>query len=159
VLGAVLLAALTNGVGSADGQGIKIIAAPPVVVAAPPLMVAPAVVVQDDYVYYPNYGIYYNSGRNQYAYLQNGAWVTAPAPYGVTAEVLLASPSVHMDWHDSPERHHAEMVQRYPKNWQSSDEHHDLNHDQKVDRKSGPPDGDKKIGGTNDDDGGGRNKK
>jgi hypothetical protein len=140
VLGAMLLAALANGVSSADGQGIKIIVAPPVVVVAPPVVVAPAVVVQDDYVYYPDYGIYYNSGRNQYAYLNNGAWVTAPVPYGVTPEVLLASPSVHMDWHDSPEKHHADMVQRYPKNWKSSDEHHD----QKDDRKAGPPDGDKK---------------
>jgi len=127
VLGAVLLAALTNGAGSADGQGLRITVAPPVVVVAPPVVVAPTVVVQDDYVYYPNYGMYYNRGRNQYVYLNNGAWVTAPAPYGVTADVLLASPSVHMDWHDSPEKHHADMVKRYPKNW-----------------KSGPADGDRK---------------
>ena len=141
VLGAVMLATLTNGVGYADAQGIRIIVAPPVVVVAPPVVVAPVVVVQDDYVYYPSYGMYYNRGRNQYVYLDNGAWVTASAPYGVTAEVLLASPSVHMDWHDSPEKHHDDMVKRYPRDWKSSNDHHD----QKDDRQSGPPDGDNKL--------------
>jgi len=142
VLGAVLLAALANGAISAEGQGIgirvtppTIVVAPPVVVVAPPVVVAPVVVVQDDYMYYPNYGIYYNSGRHQYAYLNNGIWVTAATPYGVTADVLLASPSVHMDWHDSPEKHHAEMMQRYPKNWKSSDAHHDQKDDSKSDMK------------------------
>jgi hypothetical protein len=136
VLGAALLAALANGVDSAQAQGIGVTVTPPVVVVAPPAVGAPAVVVQDDYVYYPDYGIYYNSGRHQYAYLQDGAWVTASTPYGVTPDVLLASPSVQMNWHDSPEKHHAEMMQRYPKNWKSSDEHHDLNDNS----RSGPPD-------------------
>jgi hypothetical protein len=134
VLGAVLLAALTNGVSSADAQGIGVTVTPPVVV------VAPAVVVQDDYVYYPSYGVYYNSGRHQYAYLENGAWVMAPAPQGVSVDVLQASPSVNMDWHDSPERHHADMLKRYPKDWKSSDERHD----QRDNSKTGPPDGDNK---------------
>jgi hypothetical protein len=74
-------------------------------------------VVQDDYVYYPNYGIYYNSSRHQYAYMQGGAWILAPAPNGVSVAVLLTSPSVNMDFHDSPDKHHAEMVRKYPKNW------------------------------------------
>ncbi|MGA3268924.1 MAG: hypothetical protein ABSE16_19150 [Verrucomicrobiota bacterium] len=140
VLGAVLLAALTGGAGSADGQGIGITVTPPVVVAAPAAVVAPAVVVQDDYVFYPTYGIYYNSNRHQYAYLENGAWVFAPTPQGVSVDVLMASPSVKMDWHDSPKTHHAEMLKRYPKDWKSSDEHHD----QKDNVKAGPTDGDKK---------------
>ena len=125
VLGAVLLATLTECVGNADGQGVGITVTPPVVVVAPPVVVAPAVVIQDDYVYYPNYGVYYNSHRHQYAYLEGGAWVLAPAPQGVSVEVLLASPSVRMDFHDSPEKHHAEMVQKYPKNWKPSAEHQD----------------------------------
>ncbi|MGA2787996.1 MAG: hypothetical protein ABSF60_10755 [Verrucomicrobiota bacterium] len=140
VLGAVLLAALTGCVVNADAQGIGITVQAPVVVVAPPVAVAPAVVVQDDYVYYPNYGIYYNSHRHQYAYLEGGAWVFAPVPQGVSVEVLLASPSVRMDWHDSPEHHHAEMVQKYPKNWKSSDEHQD----QKEHSKDAAPDHDKK---------------
>jgi len=115
VLGAALLVTLTECVGHADGLHVGIIV-PPVVVVAPPVVVAP-VVLQDDYVYYPNYGVYYNSRRHQYAYLEDGAWVSAPAPRGVSADVLLASPSVRMDFHDSPEKHHAEMVHKYPKNW------------------------------------------
>jgi hypothetical protein len=111
VLGAVLLVVLTENAANAGGVNI-VIAVPPPVVVAPPV-----VVVQDDYVYYPNYAVYYNSHRHQYAYLNGGAWVYAPAPYGVSVDVLLASPSVHMDFHDSPERHHAEMVNRYPRNW------------------------------------------
>jgi len=142
VLGAVLLTALTECVGSADGQGVGITVTPPAVVVAPPV-VAPVVVIEDDYVYYPNYAIYYNSRRHQYAYLENGVWVSQPAPQGVSAEVLLASPSVNMDWHDSPERHHAEMLQRYPKNWKPSGGHQD----QKEDRKVAAPDGDKKMPG------------
>jgi hypothetical protein len=133
VLGAVLLAALTDGVSNVDGQGVKITVTPPIVVVAPP-------VVQEDYVYYPNYGVYYNSGRHQYYYLRGDAWVWAPAPEGVTVDVLLASPSVRMDWHDSPEHHHAEMVQRYPRNWKPSAEHQD----RKEDLKAAVPDGDKK---------------
>jgi len=39
--------------------------------------------------------------------------------------VLLASPSVHMDFHDSPAKHHAEMIHKYPKNWKSSGSDHD----------------------------------
>lgn len=137
VLGAVLLAALAEGVSSADGQAVGITVTPPEVV------MAPAVVVQDDYVYYPTYGVYFNSSQNRYTYLNNGAWVIAQAPYGVSIDVLRASPSVNMDWHDSPEKHHAEILHRYPKDWKSSDEHHDQN----TDRKAVTPDGDKKTPG------------
>jgi hypothetical protein len=119
VLGATLLTMLTGSVGYADGLRVGIVVAPPVVVVAPPV-----VVVQDDYDYYPNYGIYYNSHRHQYAYLENGAWVMQPAPQGVSVGVLMASPHVRMDFHDSPANHHAEMLRKYPKNWKSSNEHH-----------------------------------
>jgi hypothetical protein len=128
VLGAVLLAALTECVGSADGQGVSITVTPPVVVA-------PVVVVQDDYVYYPNYGMYYNSHRHQYAYLENGAWVLAPGPQGVTVDVLLASPSVHMDFHDSPANHHKEMLQKYPRDWKPSGVHQDQKENRKDDKR------------------------
>jgi hypothetical protein len=118
VLGAVLLATLTESAGYAGGVSI-------VIGVPPPVVVAPVVVVQDDYVYYPNYAIYYNSSRHQYAYLEGDAWVLAPAPQGVSVEVLLASPSVHMDFHDAPENHHKEMIQKYPRNWKPSGENHD----------------------------------
>jgi hypothetical protein len=136
VLGAALLAMFTGSVGNADaGVSIVIGAPPPVVVVAPPV-----VVVQDDYVYYPDYAVYYNSGRHQYAYLEGDAWIFALAPRGVTVEVLLASPSVHMDWHDSPANHHAEMMRKYPRDWQPAGEHHDVNEG----RKDAGPDHDKK---------------
>jgi hypothetical protein len=94
---------------------------PSVVVETPPPtdVQAPSTVVvgQDDYVYYPSYGIYYISGRHQYASLQGGAWISEPAPRGVAVGVLNASPSVKMDFHDAPANHHAAIAQQYPKNW------------------------------------------
>ncbi len=78
------------------------------------------VVVQDDYVYYPNYECYYSVNRHQYAYREGNAWVSRPAPRGVSVNVLQASPSVRMNFHDAPARHHADVVKQYPKNWKSS---------------------------------------
>ena len=60
------------------------------VYVAPPVMVEPTIVIQDDYVYYPSYGVYYSSSRRQYAYQDRGAWVSRPAPRGVSVNVLLA---------------------------------------------------------------------
>jgi hypothetical protein len=146
VLGVLLLAALAEYAGNADGQLVKVILAPPVVVVAPPVVTAP-VVVEDDYVYYPNYEIYYNSSRHQYAHLDGGAWVWSTAPDGVAVDVLLASPSARMDFHDSLEKHHAEMLQKYPRNWRPSDGHQDVrqeeHQDQKEDRNVNRPDHDK----------------
>jgi hypothetical protein len=115
VLGAVLLATLTGCVGYVDGPRAGVYVAPPVVETG--------VVVEDDYVYYPGYDVYYNSSRHQYAYLEGGAWVSRPQPHGVSIDVLLASPSVRMNFHDSPGNHHAEMVKRYPRNWVPSGAH------------------------------------
>ncbi len=105
VLGAVLLATLTGCVGYVDGPHAAVYAESPVFVA------------QDDYIYYPGYNVYYSSSRHQYAYQDHGAWVSRPAPRGVSVNVLVASPSVKMDFHDSPANHHTEIAQRYPKNW------------------------------------------
>jgi hypothetical protein len=102
VLGAVLLVTLAGCVGYVDG---------------PRAEVGTTVVVQDDYVYYPGYEVYYSSSRHQYAYREGRAWVSRPAPRGVSANVLMASPSVRMDFHDSPAQHHAAVVKQYPKNW------------------------------------------
>jgi hypothetical protein len=112
VLCAALLATLTGCVGYVGGPSAGMYVAPPVVETG--------VVVQDNYVYYPNYDVYYNSSRHQYAYPEGGAWVSAPAPRGVSVDVLLASPSVKMDFHDSPAQHHAAVVKQYPKNWKPS---------------------------------------
>ena len=88
--------------------------------------------LQDDYVYYPSYGVYYNGYRHQYYYQDQGAWVSRPGPPGISVDVLLASPSVHMDFHDSPEHHHDAMVQRYPRNWSArrpNGSEHEQGHD------------------------------
>jgi hypothetical protein len=88
-----------------------------VYVEPPPL--SSVFVVQDEYVYYPTYQVYYSNNRHQYTYREGNAWVARPAPAGVPLKVLQASPSVKMDFHDSPENHYAAMVQKYPKNWSS----------------------------------------
>jgi hypothetical protein len=82
-----------------------------------PPVVGAVFIGQDDYVYYPAYECYYSVSRNQYAYREGNAWVSRPAPPGVEVSVLRASPSVKMDFHDSPQNHHAAVVQKYPKNW------------------------------------------
>jgi hypothetical protein len=105
VLGAMLLVTLTAPLSYADDVNVGVTLSP--------------AVAQDNYVYYPSYGIYYNSHRHQYAYQDHGAWVSRPEPQGVSAAILQASPSVKMDFHDSPANHHAAMVQKYPKNWKS----------------------------------------
>lgn len=80
-------------------------------------VVQPTVVLQDDYVYYPGYEVYYSSNRHQYVYRDGNAWVTRPAPPRVSVEVLFASPSVRVDFHDAPERHHESIIRSYPRNW------------------------------------------
>jgi hypothetical protein len=123
VLRAAFLVTLAAYVSNANGQSAVLTVNTP--------MVTTPVVVQDNYVYYPSYGVYYNSTRHQYAYMDGGAWVSRPAPSEVSAQVLLASPSVQMDFHDSPERHHAMMLKQYPKNWAPRDDNHREDHDKK----------------------------
>jgi hypothetical protein len=110
VLSIALLGTLTGCVGYVDGPRAGVYAEPPVVV------------VQDDYVYYPDYECYYSVSRHQYAYREGNAWVSRPAPRGVSVNVLLASPSVRMTFHDAPAQHHAEVVKQYPKNWKPAAE-------------------------------------
>ena len=117
LLGAVLLALLVKNGTDAQAQSLSITLNPPVVVA-------PAV-VPDTYIYYPNYGVYYNQHNHQY-YSQNGnVWVNQPQPYGVSVSVLQASPFVNMNFHDSPEHHHADMQRQYPRNWRPDAGHQD----------------------------------
>jgi hypothetical protein len=118
---AALLATLTGCVGYVDGPRAGVYVAPPVVESA--------VVVQDDYVYYPDYQIYYSSSRHQYFWPEGGAWVARPAPRGVSVDVLFASPSVRMNFHDSPANHHAEIVRQYPGNRRPSGQRDDRRDD------------------------------
>jgi hypothetical protein len=84
---------------------------------APPVYVEQAVVVQDDYVYYPSYQVYYSSSHHNYIYLEGRSWVTRPSPPRVSVDVLFRSPSVRVDFHDSPSAHHSRVVRQYPKHW------------------------------------------
>jgi hypothetical protein len=110
VLGAALLTTLTGCVAYVDPPRAEV-----AYVGPPP--VEAAVVIQDDYVYYPGYDVYFNSYRHLYYWQEGGVWVSRPSPRGVSVNVLFASPSVRMDFHDSPAHHHAEVVRRYPRSW------------------------------------------
>lgn len=70
---------------------------------------------QDEYVYYPDHEVYYNRNRGQYVYQDNGVWLTRTSPRRVSASVLQSSPSVRLDFHDSPQAHHATVAKQYPK--------------------------------------------
>src|SRR4051812_47088733 len=83
----------------------------------PPVYVEPTVVVQEEYVYYPSYQVYYSAHSRQYIYLDGRSWVTRPEPPRVSASVLFASPSVSLDFHDHPSRHHVNVARDYPKHW------------------------------------------
>jgi hypothetical protein len=121
VLCAALLGTLTGCVGYVDGPRTGVYVAPPVVV------------VQDDYIYYPGYQVYYSSSRHEYAYREGRTWVSRPAPRGVSVDVLVASPSVRMDFHDSPANHHAAVVKQYPKNWAPPGSNQGRNSDNRKD--------------------------
>jgi hypothetical protein len=88
-----------------------------VYVHTPTVQVEVGAAVQDDYVYYPGYQVYYSSNRRQFTYLEGRSWVSRPAPPRVSVDVLFASPSVRLDFHDSPANHHASVVRQYPKDW------------------------------------------
>lgn len=75
------------------------------------------VYVQDDYVYYPQYEMYYSSSRHQYGYRSGNSWVWQASPSHVSINMLVASPFVQLAFHDSPEKHHSEVIRSYPKNW------------------------------------------
>ncbi|MDB6112939.1 MAG: hypothetical protein JWR69_4689 [Pedosphaera sp.] len=105
VIGAAILGGLTGCIGVVDGprHGGVYVESP--------------VVVQDDYVYYPGYQVYYSSHTHHYLYQDGRSWVSRPTPPHVSADVLFASPSVSLDFHDAPSIHHSAVVKTYPRNW------------------------------------------
>ena len=111
IFGLALLGLLTGCVGYVDGPRAGVYAPPPSV------YVEAGVAAQDDYIYYPAYQVYYSTYRRQYVYLHGRTWVSRPTPPRVSVNVLFASPSVRVDFHDSPANHHAEVVRQYPKHW------------------------------------------
>jgi len=130
-----LLGTMTGCVGYVEQpRAVRYESAPP-----PPVQV----VVQDDYVYYPRYEVYYSSSRHEYAYHEGNAWVSRPAPRGVSVNVLVASPSVKMDFHDAPANHHTTVVKQYPKNWKpaGNEQHPNDKHDDNKPGEHGDHDG------------------
>ncbi len=111
VFGAALLGALTGCVHDDGPRHVRVYAPPTAV------YVGGGVVVQDDYVYYPGYQVYYSSNQRRYVFLEGRSWVSRPSPPRVSVDVLFASPSVRLDFHDSPAVHHAAVVRQYPKQW------------------------------------------
>ena len=118
VSGAALLAALT-GCNKSQPE-IQYVAAPAQAAAPTPtavVQVQPTIVLQDDYIYYPAYEVYFSSSRHQYVYRDGNAWVTRAAPPRISVDVLFASPSVRLDFHDAPALHHEGIIRTYPRNW------------------------------------------
>ena len=111
IFGAAALSLLAGCVGYVDGPRGE------AYVPAPSVYVEEGVAVQDDYVYYPAYQVYYSGNRHQYIYRDGRSWVSRPAPPRVAVNVLLSSPSVNVGFHDSPANHHAEIARQYPKHW------------------------------------------
>jgi hypothetical protein len=79
------------------------------------------VVVQEGLIYYPNYEVYFDPVARVYWYPRGGAWITGPSPVGVSIDVLLASPSVRMNFRDSPANHHSEIIRQYPRDWRPAE--------------------------------------
>jgi len=74
------------------------------------------------YVYFARYEIYFERTLRQYTYVEGNAWVTrSEPPPGVPVALLEASPSVALNYSDTPQRHHAAVVSSYPRNWGRSD--------------------------------------
>ena len=104
-------------------------------VHTPPVYVETGVIIEDDYVYYPGYEVYYSNTRHQYVYRDGRNWVVRPAPPRVQLEVLLASPSVRVDFRDAPEHHLADMVRRYPRNWRESENRNEVRKEERKDER------------------------
>ena len=124
VAGMALLTLLTGCVGYVAGPRARVVVDQPVV----GVMVG----VPDEYIYYPSYDVYYNSSRREYAYMDEGRWVSRPQPYGVSVNVLVALPSVRMNFHDSPANHHAAVRQSYPRNWKPAGDRREQRHGQNL---------------------------
>jgi len=93
------------------------------------------VVVEDEYVYYPAYQVYYGNRSHQYYYQEGSAWVARPVPATLSVSVLLASPSVPMAFHDAPAAHHQEVIRSYPSSWGQSHRAKAANHGKKNERR------------------------
>jgi hypothetical protein len=133
IAGSALL--LATGGCLSDGQAYR---------AEPSGRLRTAGVYVDDYDYFPGYEVYYSRNTHEYYYREGSTWISRPQPRGVTVEVLLAAPSVRMDFHDAPQAHHNTVVQTYPRNWKRPETNHDAKDERKDDRRADRKDDDRK---------------
>lgn len=106
IAGAALVSVLTGCMDYADGPQRSYIQSGRVYHRAPRMT--------DNYVYYPDHQIYYSSQRRHYVYQDGNTWVTRSSPR-ISSQLLMTSPTVQLDFRDSPQAHHATVVRRYPK--------------------------------------------
>jgi len=125
-LGAALLGALTGCIGYSDGHH-----------HSGGYGYSETHYVQDDYVYYPGYQVYYGNNSHNYVYQEGRNWVTRPSPPRVSPNVLVVAPSVRLDFHDAPANHHAEVVKQYPKHWAPPQSSHGNDEGNKKDKREG----------------------
>jgi hypothetical protein len=104
--------------------------------ATQPMQAHATAEIQDDYDYFPGREVYYSRNRKEYVYLDGYAWVRRLEPRGVSVAVLLGSPSVRLDFHDSPSHHHREVIQMYPRDWVRPEEQADDGNDRREDRRT-----------------------
>ena len=114
ICGAAFLLALTGCVGYVRGPGAGVYVGPAVEVNA-------GFAMEDDYIYYPGYQMYYGSRSHRWYDYESSRWMSRPAPRYLSPRVIRASPSVRVDFHDSPAAHHAQVIQTYPRNWRPDD--------------------------------------
>ena len=106
---------------------------------------APTVIVEDetvrpyDYIYYPDYEVYYALNRREYYCLEGNAWVWRASPWGISGDWLRRSPGVRMDFHDRPEHHHPRVAQQYPRTRRHDVAPGDSHADRPDHRRDGPP--------------------
>jgi len=70
----------------------------------------------DEYLYFPEFAIYYNRTQHRYLSFENGVWYNGTEPIRVQVIDLQTSPAVRMAFHDSPMLHHESVVRDYPAN-------------------------------------------
>jgi hypothetical protein len=93
---------------------------------------AVTVVEPDDYIYYPGYEVYYSNQRHYYLYRDRDRWISTPRPPRYWNR---GAPYVRMGFHDSPERHHSEVIRTYPRNWRPGPGYRDRDGDGYPDRR------------------------
>lgn len=94
------------------------------------------VVYEDDYDYYPGYEVYYARTRREYVYRDGDRWVRSTTYPRANSQILLSSPSVRVEFRDSPERHHDSVTRRYPRDWRQ-DRDGDGRRDWRDDNRNG----------------------